>query len=482
MQTAVLYARVSSREQQEEGYSIEAQVKLLRAFALKSGIEIVQEFIEVASAATPGRKRFGDMVNFLRTSKECRTILVEKSDRLSRNFEDDGLLKQLDLETHYVKSGSMFSKGARASTKFLHNVELATSVYFSDNLCEEVKKGMHEKASQGIFPARAPFGYRNNKAERTIEVHPTNSLIVNRMFELYATGAHTLSTLAQAICLETSKKFSRGGVHLILKNEFYMGTFEWGKQTYPGTQTLFVNPKAFAQVQAVLAGHNRPKYSKREIAFRGVMTCGYDGCMVTGEIKKQKYVYYHCTQHRGKCSLPWFREEDIAKRLGEPLKGLQVPKEVVAQIVSALQDDQANVISKASGERSRLDARLTAILGRMDRAYSDKLDGIIPDDLWERKMSDWRMEQQQVRMAIQGLNCAETSDRALDAQKILELANVAYSLYVSQDSAEKVKLIRMLFSNCVVDAVSVTPTYRKPFDMIFERARLEEWSGRLDSN
>jgi site-specific DNA recombinase len=119
---------------------------------------------------------------------------------------------------------------------------------------------------------------------------------------------------------------------------------------------------------------------------------------------------------------------------------------------------------------------------KMDRAYSDKLDGIIPDDLWERKMSDWRMEQQQVRMAIQGLKHAETSDRALDAKKILELANEAYSLYVSRDSAEQVKLIRMLFSNCVIDAVSVTSTYRKPFDMIFERARLEEWSGRLDSN
>jgi hypothetical protein len=92
------------------------------------------------------------------------------------------------------------------------------------------------------------------------------------------------------------------------------------------------------------------------------------------------------------------------------------------------------------------------------------------------------MEEQQVKMAIQGLSSAETSDRALDAQRIFELANHAYSLYVSQDSVEKAKLLRMLFSNCSVDAVSVTPTYRKPFDTIVKRAHLEEWSGRLDSN
>ena len=483
MREAVLYARVSSREQQQEGFSIEAQVKLLRSFALKSEMEIVREFIDIESAKAAGRKAFAEMLKFLARSKSCRTILVEKTDRLSRNFEDQVSLNRLDLEINFVKTGTVLSKNARAQTKFMHGIELVSSKYYSDNLREEVMKGMHEKASQGIFPAKAPFGYRNNKALRTIEAHPENSVTVIRMFELYATGAHTLSTLAKAIHLETGKKFSRGGVHLILKNEFYMGTFKWGKQTYPGTQTLFVSPKKFAQVQAILSGHNRPKYSKRVIAFRGVMTCAYDGCMVTGEVKKEKYVYYHCTQHFGRCSLPWFREEDIAKRLGEPLRGLQVPKDVVSQIVTTLRDDQATVISKVSEERSRLEARLTGILGRMDRAYSDKLDGVIPDDLWERKLSDWRMEQQQVRMAVQGLNYAEISDRAVDAQRILELANEAYSLYVSQDLTEQVKLIRMLFSNCVVDAVSITPTYRKPFNMIFERARfLEEWSGRLDSN
>ena len=58
--TAVLYARVSSREQREEGFSIEAQVKLLRAAAVKEGITIVQEFVEVESAKAAGRKLFNE--------------------------------------------------------------------------------------------------------------------------------------------------------------------------------------------------------------------------------------------------------------------------------------------------------------------------------------------------------------------------------------------------------------------------------------
>ena|ERR1039458_2967840 len=168
--------------------------------------------------------------------------------------------------------------------------------------------------------------------------------------------------------------------------------------------------------------------------------------------------------------------------VGEPLKGLQVPPEVVSQIVTKLRDDQRQAAGKVSADRTRLDARLTGIRNRMDAAYTDKLDGKISEEFWERKMHDWQMEEQQVKMAIQGLSNAETGDRALDAQRIFELANKAYSQYVSQNPVEKAKLLRLLFSNCSVDAVSVTPTYRKPFDIIAKRARSEEWSGRSDSN
>jgi hypothetical protein len=97
-------------------------------------------------------------------------------------------------------------------------------------------------------------------------------------------------------------------------------------------------------------------------------------------------------------------------------------------------------------------------------------------------MTEWRMEEQQVKMAIQGLSSTETGDTALDAQKIFELANSAYSLYVSQNSDEKAKLLKLVFSNFSIDAVSVCPTYRKPFDVIAKRAQKEEWSGRRDSN
>ena len=120
---------------------------------------------------------------------------MEKTDRISRNFRDAVILEDLDIEIHFVKEGQIISKDSKSQATLIYGFNLVMARHYSNNLCEEVKKGMREKASQGFFPGLAPFGYRNNKAERTIEIDPVDSNTVNRLFELYATGAHTLATL-----------------------------------------------------------------------------------------------------------------------------------------------------------------------------------------------------------------------------------------------------------------------------------------------
>ena len=136
-------------------------------------------------------------------------------------------------------------------------------------------------------------------------------------------------------------------------------------------------------------------------------------------------------------------------------------------------------IRKQQGER--LKQRLSAVRHRLDQAYLDKLDGKISEEFWSRKSVEWICEEQQILLAIQGLEQGRP-ERIFDAVRTLELANRAYSLYVRQPALEKAKLLRMVLSNCTVDAASVYPTYRKPFDLIFRRAKNEEWRARRDSN
>jgi DNA invertase Pin-like site-specific DNA recombinase len=79
---AVSYARVSSKDQEREGFSIPAQRKLLNEYATERGLRIVREFKEVETAKVAGRSAFTAMMAFLKATPSCRTILVEKTDRL----------------------------------------------------------------------------------------------------------------------------------------------------------------------------------------------------------------------------------------------------------------------------------------------------------------------------------------------------------------------------------------------------------------
>jgi len=154
-------------------------------------------------------------------------------------------------------------------------------------------------------------------------------------------------------------------------------------------------------------------------------------------------------------------------RLGEPLKQLQIPETIVGTILEAVQGSSAAAAAKREAEQKHLGVRLSSIRRRVDQAYNDKLDGKITEDFWERKNADWRTEEQGVRIAMASLPDAASSDRTMDVARILELANKAYLLYKTQNSFEQAKLLRMLVSNCSVDAVTVRFESRKTLDLVF---------------
>ncbi len=97
---AVKYGRVSSKEQEKEGFSIPAQFKLLDQYAQTQGLKIVREFVDAETAKRPGRTGFEEMIKFLKRSS-VRVLLVEKTDRLYRNLKDYVTIDELNLENTF---------------------------------------------------------------------------------------------------------------------------------------------------------------------------------------------------------------------------------------------------------------------------------------------------------------------------------------------------------------------------------------------
>lgn len=511
---ALLYARVSSKEQEKEGFSIPAQCKLLREYAAQKQFGIAQEFIDIETAKSSGRTNFTEMVKYLRKHPGVRVVLVEKTDRLYRNLKDWVTLDELDVEIHLAKEGVILSQDSRSSEKFMHGIKVLMAKNYIDNLSEEARKGQMEKAEQGIWPTKAPLGYLNvtgSDGKKVIAPDAELAPMITRLFERYSTGGYSLKAITKAAHAE-GLVYPKNGhpvpvstVHSILRNRLYTGLFQWNGKRHHGKHEPLVSIELWERVQGVLTGrHATPVHSYGyEFAFSGLMTCARCGCAVVAEIKKGKYVYYHCTGHSDKgrggyaeCRRKYVREEVLEETFGALLDKLHFDEEVLDWVRDALKashaderKEQEQAILRCQKEYKRLEDRLQAM-------YLDKLDGRIDSAFYDRMSAQWRVEQTRLLREIERHGEAEESYME-DGVRLLELARNARQLFARQAPGEKKRLLNLLLSNCTWDDGEVRAVFRQPFDLLAEtNAALSTgqsegivtskghpvWLGRQDSN
>jgi hypothetical protein len=176
------------------------------------------------------------------------------------------------------------------------------------------------------------------------------------------------------------------------------------------------------------------------------------------------------------------REQEVSDRMGGVLKDIYVPETVAETIVASLSSDRARAESERQKRMDATQQRIATLRTRMDQMYEDKLDGKIDDEFWARKMNEWREQERRLESEFSRFKVEVTADSVLTAKYILELANQSHSLYLTRNHAERAQLLKRVLLNCNTDGVSVWPIYRYPYDLISERAKNQEWSGREDLN
>ena len=168
------------------------------------------------------------------------------------------LLDELELEIHLVKEGSVMSEERRSSDKFMHGIKVVMAKNYVDNLSEEARKGMAEKAEQGIWPTKSPVGYRNVTlpgGKRVIEIDPTSGPVIARMFELYANGDMGLRELSRWVRAQGSLSprgkyaFPISKVHQILTSLIYTGDFVYKGRVHKGVHDPLVSRDLWDRVQ-----------------------------------------------------------------------------------------------------------------------------------------------------------------------------------------------------------------------------------------
>ena len=511
---AVIYVRVSSKEQEKEGFSIPAQLKLLKEYAAVNGFAVAREYVDVETAKQTGRAAFGEMVAYLKAHPSVRVMLVEKTDRLYRNLKDWVTVDELDVELHFPKEGVVLSRESRSSEKFMHGIKVLMAKNYIDNLSEEARKGMQEKAEQGIWPTKTPLGYRNvtgPDGKKVIATDPAIAPLIVKLFEWYAQGDISLKEAARKayaaglVYPKSGAKVPVSTIHTILRNRLYAGWFEWNGKLIKGRHEALISVELWERVQGVLNGRfaKKAKRGKHDFAFSGLIACAHCGCAVVGEIKKQRYVYYHCTGYADRCQgnpascrRKHVREEVLEAQFAELLGRLRFDDEVLEWVREALHASHADerreheeAIRRHQAEYKRLDERIHAM-------YVDKLDGLVDAAFFERMSSQWREEQNRCLREIERLQAADRSYLDEGVQ-LLELARNAQRLFAKQEPREKRRLLNFLLSNCTWEDGKVVATFRQPFDLLAETtmsaasagageaaktAKTEIWLGREDSN
>jgi site-specific DNA recombinase len=487
---AVIYARVSSKEQEKEGFSIPAQLKLIKEYAAANDFAVAQEYVDVETAKHTGRAAFGEMVAYLKAHPSVRVMLVEKTDRLYRNLKDWVTVDELDVEMHFPKEGVVLSRESRSSEKFMHGIKVLMAKNYIDNLSEEARKGMQEKAEQGIWPTKTPLGYLNSTGpdgKKVIVVDTALAPIVARLFEWYARGDLSLQEVARKahaaglVYLKSGAKVPVSTVHTILRNRLYTGWFEWNGKLIQGKHEALVPVELWERVQGVLDGRfaKKAKRGKHDFAFSGLIACGKCGCAVVGEIKKQRYVYYHCTGYADKCQgnpascrCKYVREEALEEQFTELLGRLHFDDEVLDWVREALRASHADERREHEAAIKRHRAEHKRLQDRINAMYVDKLDGLVDTAFYDRMSNQWREEQNRCQREIERNQNADKSYKD-EGVALLELARNAQRLFANQEPREKRKLLNFVLSNCTWEGGEVIATLRQPFDMLAETVGTE---------
>ena len=162
---SIIFCRVSSKEQEETGYSLDAQENLLKDYSDKKQFNTVKIFkISESASGKQVRKLFNETFTYV-TKNKINIICCEKIDRLTRNSKDaclvqDWISENKDRQVHCVKESFILNGDTKAHENFIWDMKVATARLYTNNLSEEVKKGQKTKLSQGWLPAKPPLGYK----------------------------------------------------------------------------------------------------------------------------------------------------------------------------------------------------------------------------------------------------------------------------------------------------------------------------------
>jgi site-specific DNA recombinase len=456
-ETALGIVRVSSTKQ-ADGNSPDVQRSGIVGYALAKKFTLVDTVeIHESGKDSSARPQFRRALARLH-SEGIRHVVFWVFDRVGRNFTDYELIetcvKRGDFELHLASEGRSFSKTTPASEWLVADVNVATSKHYSRELSRRATESMKRKALDGVCPTRPGLGYVNRRPENadgqtrdrggTVELTDWGRTLVRRMYELRVGGC-SLNVIADRVVSEAlvpahkRQGFIGTGraarVDAILKNPFYVGRFRWAGEWYVGSHERVFSDSEWDQLQSTFSRAPAPKRLSAEAAppLAGLLRCGDCGCRITQEIKRKDgriYSYVRCANGKKKhAKLTYVSESTIMDQLARVADIVRVDDVIAERIAVALNKSHSAVVADRRTKAAHYKKQLSDLEAREDRLYDDLSRGYLDDTAYRRQLQRLRDDRSRCTEQREVANADLDKTYLADAQKILELAKRAKTLW-----------------------------------------------------
>ena len=396
---AALYARVSS-DRQDVDLSVSAQLRALRDYARANGYSVAREYVDAAeSGRVADRPEFRKMIEEgSQLNSPFREILVWKFSRFTRKREHAVAFKSM-LRRKGVRVVSITEHADDSPTgKLLEAIIESVDEFYSENLAQEVVRGMRESASRGFFlGSKAPFGYRRVKVsdgakERpTLEVDPATAPVVREIFESSLRGnglKEICKELNELGITNRGKRWYKGGLHYLLTNEAYTGAAVWGRTSkgesdpdpvrVEGAWPALVSRDLFGTVQQAMRDRapakRKPGRVGSKFLLSGLLRCGVCGRPYSGQgAKSGRFAYYICgtlfREGAGTCSARYLNAPRVEDFVVEKIRERILTEETIVELVTLVAEEIDKVAGELSGRLEVIDAELGDVRSRLQRLY-----------------------------------------------------------------------------------------------------------------
>ncbi len=453
---AILYARVSTDEQADKGYSLRHQEETANKYCSFQNIEVVATYVEDHSAKTFERPEFKKLLALIKSRKlNADLLLFTKWDRFSRNAGDAygmiNTLNKLGVEPQAIEQPLDLSI---PENKIMLAFYLAAPEVENDRRALNVLVGMRRAKKEGRYITKAPVGYKNVRDEfnNPIIVPAENAHIMRYAFEQLATGIHSIEAIRR-VCNEKGLKCSRGNFWTMMRNPIYCGkiyvpAYKNEEACYvKATHQPIISEDMFYQAQDVLAGRKTRQTIKNtlkdELPLRGLLECRKCGGKLSGSASKGnggRYFYYHCQKG---CN-ERFKAIEANKIFENQLLILTPNKQVITLFKKTMEKYFVENGKDRTKEINHIKIEIEKHRERINNAQQLMLDGQL--DAKDYKQIKDRYEGEINRLVRKNTQLADTTGEAKQFFDFgLSFLPNLYQHYISASTPIKQKIISSIF-------------------------------------